>query len=298
MSRFSDVVGETYKVIKGYIAPRKAKALAKDFIAYTNDNKVRTAFEFEGLVANANDSYNYPSHLNILSRKTADISKLVGADVNPAYTYTRVYGTGGILESHKDRPSCEVSLSVHLNGDQPWAFCIENLAGEEVEVILEPGDTILYDAPNANHWRKGEYEGEAYCQTFHHYVYVDGEYSDYTFDTNAHVKKTASIPNQLANYIYQWDDILDADTMRLANEVANRDAEAWIRARTGGSTDYRKCYVYDLNGAKEEDKELDDRLFNVTGEVFRRINATSTFLNLETDDGYKILRYPSGTKVV
>ena len=83
--------------------------------------------------------------------------------------------------------------------------------------------------------------------------------------------------------------------MRLANEVANRDAEAWIRAQTsGGSTDYRKCYVYDLNGAKEEDKELDDRLFNVTGEVFRRINATSTFLNLETDDGYKILRYPSG----
>ena len=69
MSRFSDVVGETYKVIKGYIAPRKAKALAKDFIAYTNDNKVRTAFEFEGLVANANDSYNYPSHLNIPKQK-------------------------------------------------------------------------------------------------------------------------------------------------------------------------------------------------------------------------------------
>lgn len=298
MSRFSDVVGDTYKVIKGYVSPRKAKALAKDFIEYTANNQIQTAFEFEGLVRNANDRYNYPTHLNILSRKTADISKILGADVNPAYTYTRVYGTGGVLEKHKDRKSCEVSLSIHLNGDKPWAFCIENLEGEEVEVILEPGDAILYDAPNANHWRNGEYEGEAYCQTFHHYVYVDGEFTDYAFDTpNIQTKKNRILTeNLLQDYVHVWDDILSPDTVRLAMEVADLDSEHWIRAETsGGSTDYRKCYTHEISPQNSDlEKELDAQLFTATGEVFRRLNISHKYLSIDTDDGYRLLRYPGG----
>ena len=37
----------------------------------------------------------------------------------PCYTYTRIYKKGDILHRHKDRPSCEISTTLHLGGD-PW----------------------------------------------------------------------------------------------------------------------------------------------------------------------------------
>lgn len=297
MSRFSDVVGETYKVIKGYVPKRRAKALAKEFVQYTEDNKIQTREDIPGVVSNVNDRYNHPTHLNILSKKTSEVGKLVGSDVNPAYSYSRVYHKGSELARHVDRPSCEVSLTIHLDGDKPWAFCIENLEGETVKLVLEPGDAVLYDAPNAYHWRDGEYKGETYCNIFHHYVYVDGEFVDYAFDTAAATMKLSRkrSDNLLTSFIYEYNDLLDEETMRLAHEIMDGDEDQWVRARTaGGSTDYRKCLVHDLTKEGELDQELDKRLFEITGKVLTRLNETHNSLSLNMDDGYKLLRYPSG----
>ena len=35
----------------------------------------------------------------------------------PCYTYTRIYKKGDILRRHSDRPSCEISTTLHLGGD-------------------------------------------------------------------------------------------------------------------------------------------------------------------------------------
>ena len=35
----------------------------------------------------------------------------------PTYSYTRLYRKGNILKRHKDRPSCEISTTLNLGGD-------------------------------------------------------------------------------------------------------------------------------------------------------------------------------------
>ena len=37
-------------------------------------------------------------------------------DLIPTYSYARLYKQGDILKRHKDRPSCEISTTVHLGG--------------------------------------------------------------------------------------------------------------------------------------------------------------------------------------
>lgn len=295
MSRFSDAVGDTYKVIKKYIAPSKAKALGKEFIEYVENNKAAAQSPALELIKNGNDVYNFPKHLNLLSRKTSEVGKLVGGDVNPAYTYSRVYGPNSELPPHKDRPSCEVSLSIHLWGDEEWAFCIEDINGKSVEVVLEPGDAILYDAPNANHWRLASYTGEKFCQIFHHYVYVDGEFSDYAFDSgNIAVKSNRVDSHALAKYINVWDDLVTPELLDLINTCMD-NATGWIRAETRGKDiEYRKCFTYELSSERPEDKEVDGKLFEVIGKVLSRLNQTHPHLHLSEDDGYKFLKYPGG----
>ncbi len=42
----------------------------------------------------------------------------------PCYTYTRIYKKGDILKRHSDRPSCEISTTLHLGGD-PWPIFLD-----------------------------------------------------------------------------------------------------------------------------------------------------------------------------
>ena len=92
------------------------------------------------------DEYTNPDHVNLLSEKTKFLNKLFGTKVVPSYCYSRVYRSGTHLGRHKDRPACEVSLSVHLYGTKEWAFGIVDKDGKDIEVVLQPGDAIIYDA--------------------------------------------------------------------------------------------------------------------------------------------------------
>ena len=42
------------------------------------------------------------------------MEKATGLKLFPTYTYFRVYKNGDVLEKHKDRPSCEISVSLSL----------------------------------------------------------------------------------------------------------------------------------------------------------------------------------------
>ena len=49
------------------------------------------------------------------------------------------------------------------------------------KIDLEPGDALVYDGVNNEHW--GDcYEGDYYAQMFLHYVYADGKHKDYYRD--------------------------------------------------------------------------------------------------------------------
>lgn len=126
--------------------------------------------------------YNMLPCVKMLVKKIPDVSKLCGAEVLPTYTYGRVYNKGEVLNRHRDRDACEISLTVNLEKDEiDWPIWIEKPNGEEVSHTLNPGDALLYLGCTADHWRK-VYEGKRHMQVFFHYVMAESPRARTFFD--------------------------------------------------------------------------------------------------------------------
>ena len=108
----------------------------------------------------------------------------------PCYTYTRVYKKGDILKRHSDRPSCEISTTLHLGGD-PWPIFLDptgqkTVIDEEKQIIkpnapkgisidIDVGDMLVYSGCELEHWRE-PFEGKTCAQVFLHYNNIDGPF--------------------------------------------------------------------------------------------------------------------------
>ena len=124
--------------------------------------------------------------------KTIDImQKKTGLKLVPTYSYTRLYRKGNILRRHKDRPSCEISTTLNLGGDN-WPIFIDPTGSDNVideykgihrpgapkgvKVDLKPGDMLIYSGCDLEHWRE-PFEGQLCGQVFLHYNHADGQFA-------------------------------------------------------------------------------------------------------------------------
>ena len=116
------------------------------------------------------------------------------------YCYTRKYDRGAYLKAHLDRPSCEISVTICLDyktdDNTPWKIWVQkdknyvDTTGgiEEVfeqsqalphrdrigaPVSLEVGDVLIYQGPNAVHWRD-TFLGDYSYHMFLHYMNLNG----------------------------------------------------------------------------------------------------------------------------
>ena len=89
----------------------------------------------------------------------------------PTYSYARLYKKEDILYRHKDRPSCEISTTIHLGGDR-WPIFIEGN-----EVILDIGDMLVYSGCDLEHWRE-PFQGDTCGQVFLHYNHKNGPFAE------------------------------------------------------------------------------------------------------------------------
>jgi hypothetical protein len=110
------------------------------------------------------------------------VEAVIGLRLEPTYSYLRIYKQGDVLQSHRDRPACQFSLSVNIGQipDAPWPLFVENPAGP-VEVVLRPGDALLYRGVELFHWRE-PYPGRQLVQVFLHFIDADGSYADQIYD--------------------------------------------------------------------------------------------------------------------
>jgi len=99
------------------------------------------------------------------------MKKETGLDLCPTYSYARVYKKGDELKKHRDRPSCEISTTIHLGGE-PWAIFIEG-----TKVLLEVGDMLVYSGCELEHWRE-PFDGNICGQVFLHYNHVNGPFAE------------------------------------------------------------------------------------------------------------------------
>ena len=124
--------------------------------------------------------------------KTIDVmQKKTGLKLVPTYSYTRLYRKGNILRRHKDRPSCEISTTLNLGGDN-WPIFIDPTGSDNViderkginkpgapkgvKVDLKPGDMLIYSGCELEHWRE-PFDGQLCGQVFLHYNHADGQFA-------------------------------------------------------------------------------------------------------------------------
>jgi hypothetical protein len=116
-----------------------------------------------------------------------------GMELLPTYSYTRLYEKGNILHRHKDRPSCEISTTLHLGGDE-WPIYMDPtgadniVSGSETTTIVKPGapkgtridlkvgDMLIYSGCDLEHWRE-PFQGNVCSQVFLHYNHANGPFA-------------------------------------------------------------------------------------------------------------------------
>jgi hypothetical protein len=131
---------------------------------------------------------------HMLERLRPDVEEASGRRLFPTYSYLRLYKTGNVLRPHRDRPSCEISLSLAI-GHEPaaaWPLWLRGSSGP-CAVELQPGDAVLYRGVELEHWRD-PYGGVRAAQVFLHYVDQDGPHAEWKFDKRPDLGRTVRLP--------------------------------------------------------------------------------------------------------
>lgn len=164
--------------VPGFISQEQAQALQQKF--YELEASGQCAKDSQA--PNSPAIYNFKPFLELLCQKVNDVSNLIEEQVLPTYTYARIYKNGEVLARHRDRPACEISLTLHIGGDAEWDISIQKPSGEEVNLNLNQGDAMLYLGCTADHWRNTPFTGQNYSQVFLHYVRSNGSCAWAYFD--------------------------------------------------------------------------------------------------------------------
>jgi predicted 2-oxoglutarate/Fe(II)-dependent dioxygenase YbiX len=311
-----------YVIIPNFINPHKATLLEKEYRDYCTINHL----DGDPQAPKSNSKYNYISFLELLCEKTQEVSAILEETVLPTYVYSRVYHNGSILERHKDRDSCEISLTLHLGGDEPWEIYIQTPSGEERCVNLQPGDAMLYLGKEAEHWRN-EYTGDYYTQVFLHYVRSRGECAYAYFDkcknkiesdleetntpkdSNSQTKKESPIvivpkqTNTLEQYIHVFDDVLSEELCdKVLKEYENSGEWANTQIGAEGTVDklIRNCKEIHLSCDEilgrnyEVRKEIDNMVHKCVSNIIQKYREIHKDFSIDIDTGYNLLKYDEG----
>jgi len=194
-----------YQVIKKAISYELANfvfnyfLLKRDAVKYmyenniTYDNGMLGTWE-DGQIPNTYSHYADYVMETLLMKVLPIMAQETGLQLVPTYSYARVYKKGDILYRHKDRPSCEISTTIHLGG-HPWPIFIDETGADNIlsgsdtttivkpnapagtKVLLEIGDMLVYSGYDLEHWRE-PFEGEICAQVFLHYNHVNGPFAE------------------------------------------------------------------------------------------------------------------------
>ena len=170
-----------YQVIKGAINYELTNfiynyfLLKRDAVKYMYDNNILYDMGLHGTWKDEqipNTYSHYADHVmeTLLMKVLPKMQQETGLELVPTYSYARIYKQGDILHKHKDRPSCEISTTIHLGGD-PWSIFVEG-----TEVMLDVGDMLVYSGCELEHWRE-PLEGNTCAQVFLHYNHVNGPFA-------------------------------------------------------------------------------------------------------------------------
>lgn len=168
------IVDFKYKLIKNFLTQEEVKLLTDyckikhrvnfDSFDFTNDNG-DTRF------------YADPIMESLMINKKQLMEKETGLELLCTYAFWRMYTKNADLKKHKDRPACEISVTVMIGSDgTSWPIYMD---GKEFN--LTAGDAAVYLGCEVEHWRE-EFKGDWHAQTFLHYVDKNGKNKEWEKD--------------------------------------------------------------------------------------------------------------------
>jgi hypothetical protein len=130
------------------------------------------------------------------------IAEITNKKLYPSYSYGRIYYNGAELPRHRDRRSCEYSVTMTIDMDQiPWDIHFVDREKNIKSISLDIGDMCVYQGYELEHWRN-PYRGTRQLQAFLHYVEIEGKFSHYRYDT----RPVLGLPISYRNHNY---DLID-----------------------------------------------------------------------------------------
>ena len=192
-----------YQVIKNAISYELANfifnyfLLKRDAVDYMYQNNIHSQSPILGTwtdqqIPNTYSCYGDFAMETLMMKVLPKMQQETGLKLVPTYSYARAYKKGDELRRHKDRPSCEISTTIHLGGN-PWPIFIDDTGADSViderknihkpnspkgtRVDLEVGDMLVYSGCELEHWRE-PFEGDSCGQVFLHYNNLNGQFKD------------------------------------------------------------------------------------------------------------------------
>jgi len=111
------------------------------------------------------------------------VEKNTGLELEPTYSFSRVYQEGEELTPHTDRPSCEISVTINVAcTGKVWPIWMQYEDKDPVKCILNPGDAVIYKGCEVTHWRRKLPKSQMSVQFMLHYLDKNGSHAEYKFD--------------------------------------------------------------------------------------------------------------------
>jgi len=152
-----------YKLIKNFLTKEEIKLL-------TDYCRIKHRLNFDSFDFRQNDNgdtyfYADPLMESLMINKLDIMQKETGLELLCTYAFWRMYTLNADLKKHKDRPACEISVTVMIGSDgTKWPIYMDG-----AEINMEPGDAAIYLVSEAEHWRV-QLKGDLHAQIFLHYV--------------------------------------------------------------------------------------------------------------------------------
>ena len=169
---------ERYVFLPSLISASEARMLHD----YSQELVNRGQYLPDNQVPNTPARYSAPRMELLLQELVPLIEHASGLFLYPTYSYLRVYKHGDAVARHRDRPACEISVSLCLGylADDPWPLLVEGPFGVS-RIGMKPGDAVLYRGMECHHWRE-PFPGQQAAQVFLHYVDQNGPNVEWKFD--------------------------------------------------------------------------------------------------------------------
>ena len=171
-----------YRVVDALLTPEQCAflRLAMDRSRDAGEMRVADHRAYRG----PNNQYAPVPAQMFLGSLAPKMSALVARELLPSFSFWRIYRRGDVLNRHKDRNACEVSVTISLTSAEDsacWPISVTDLHGNSHDIKLPMGSGVLYRGTEVDHWRDPLTVSEHY-QMFLHYVVADGPFAALVHD--------------------------------------------------------------------------------------------------------------------